>query len=58
VYEYVPATSVYEPSPLYGVVPPFALTLTVDVPPLQSIAEAELEVVSCEGSEIETEVED
>jgi hypothetical protein len=48
---------VYEPSPLYGVVPPFALTLTVEVPPLQRIADAELEVVSNVGSEIETEVE-
>ena len=35
---YVPAVSVKSPVPLYGAVPPVADTVTVEVPPLQSIA--------------------
>ena len=35
---YVPAVSVKSPVPLYGAVPPVAETVTVEVPPLQSIA--------------------
>ncbi len=34
----MPAVSVKSPVPLYGAVPPMAETVTVEVPPLQSIA--------------------
>ena len=34
----MPAVSVKSPVPLYGAVPPVAETVTVEVPPLQSIA--------------------
>ncbi len=34
----MPAVSVKSPVPLYGAVPPVADTVTVEVPPLQSIA--------------------
>ena len=34
----MPAVSVKSPVPLYGAVPPMADTVTVEVPPLQSIA--------------------
>ncbi len=34
----MPAVSVKSPVPMYGAVPPVADTVTVEVPPLQSIA--------------------
>ena len=34
----MPAVSVKSPVPMYGAVPPVAETVTVEVPPLQSIA--------------------
>ena len=34
----MPAVSVKSPVPLYGAVPPVAETVTVEVPPLQSMA--------------------
>ena len=45
VYEYVPALTVKLPVPVYGPVPPFPVTVTVAVPPLQEIlVELELAV--------------
>jgi hypothetical protein len=45
VYEYVPATTLYDPVPVYGPVPPEPATTTVAVPPKQLIpAELELAV--------------
>ena len=38
VYEEVPALTVKLPVPVYGPVPPAAVTVTVDVPPLHEIA--------------------
>ena len=38
VYDCVPAACVKVPVPVYGVVPPVALIVTVDEPPLQAIA--------------------
>ena len=38
------------PVPLYGAVPPVALTVTVVVPPLQAIVPALEEAVNCVGS--------
>ena len=38
VYEYEPAACINVPVPVYGPVPPLALTVTVEFPPLQSIA--------------------
>ena len=38
-----------EPVPVYGAVPPVAVTFTVVVPPLQLIAPAEAEAFNCEG---------
>ena len=38
VYEYVPAAWLKVPSPVYGAVPPVALTVTVELPPLHRIA--------------------
>ena len=51
VYEEVPALTVKVPVPVYGPVPPFPVTVTVAVPPLQEIlVEVELAVnaVGCE----------
>jgi len=52
VYEYVPAVSVNVPVPEYGAVPPVALTVTVDEPPLQSIAVEDEEATNAVGSVI------
>ena len=38
------------PVPVYGAVPPVAVTVTVVVPPLQSIVPALDETVNCVGS--------
>ena len=46
----MPAVSVKSPVPLYGAVPPVADTVTVEVPPLQSIAVDELEASRTVGS--------
>ena len=46
----MPAVSVKSPVPLYGAVPPVAETVTVEVPPLQSIAVDELEADNAVGS--------
>ncbi len=43
----MPATTLKDPVPVYGPVPPFPLTVTVAVPPLQEIlVEVELAVRS------------
>ena len=47
---YVPAVSVKSPVPLYGAVPPVADTVTVEVPPLQSMVVDELEADNAVGS--------
>ncbi len=47
---YVPAVSVKSPVPLYGAVPPVAETVTVEVPPLQSMVVDELEADNAVGS--------
>ena len=44
------------PVPLYGDVPPEALTVTVEEPPLQAMAVAEAEALSCDGWVIATDV--
>lgn len=45
---YVPAPLVNVPVPVYGAVPPVAVTVTVVVPPLQSIAApAEEDAANC-----------
>ena len=46
----MPAVSVKSPVPLYGAVPPVADTVTVEEPPLQSIAVDELEASRTVGS--------
>ena len=46
----MPAVSVKSPVPLYGAVPPVADTVTVEVPPLQSMAVDELEADNAVGS--------
>ena len=46
------------PVPLYGVVPPAAVTVTVDDPPLQAIAVADEEDTTAVGSVTVTEVVD
>ncbi len=46
----MPAVSVKSPVPLYGAVPPVADTVTVEVPPLQSIAVDELVASRTVGS--------
>ena len=56
VKENVPAERVNVPVPVYGGVPPEAVTVTVDVPPLQSIGVATTEMVHSGGSVIVTEV--
>ena len=48
----MPAVSVKSPVPMYGAVPPVADTVTVEVPPLQSIAVDELEDSRTVGSPI------
>jgi hypothetical protein len=58
VYVYVPATSVNEPVPTYGVVPPSAVTVTVAFPPLHRTSVAIEEAVRVAGSEIVMVVED
>jgi hypothetical protein len=50
VYEYVPALTVKLPVPVYGPVPPFPVTVTVAVPPLQEILVAVEPAVSKVGS--------
>ena len=46
----MPAVSVKSPVPLYGAVPPVAETVTVEVPPLQSMVVDELEADNAVGS--------
>ena len=46
----MPAVSVKSPVPLYGAVPPVADTVTVEVPPLQSMVVDELEADNAVGS--------
>ncbi len=46
----MPAVSVKSPVPLYGAVPPVAETVTVEEPPLQSIAVEKLEASRTVGS--------
>ena len=48
----MPAVSVKSPVPMYGAVPPVADTVTVEVPPLQSMAVDELEASRTVGSPI------
>jgi hypothetical protein len=50
VYEYVPALTVKLPVPVYGPVPPFPVTVTVAVPPLQEILVAVELAVKTVGS--------
>jgi hypothetical protein len=56
VKECVPAGSVKVPVPLYGATPPVAITVTVDVPPLQGIGVAFAETVTAEPAVMVTEV--
>jgi hypothetical protein len=53
----VPADCVKVPVPLYGVVPPVALIVTVDVPPLQSIAVCVSVTANTAGSLIVTVID-
>ena len=55
---YEPAVTEKSPVPLYGVVPPVALTVTVAEPPLQEMVVAEEEAVSWSGCVTVTEVEE
>ncbi len=55
--EYVPAVLVNEPVPLYGGVPPLAVTLRVEAPPLHAIGVAVTDADSRAGSVIVTDVE-
>jgi hypothetical protein len=50
VYECVPALTVKFPVPVYGPVPPFPVTVTVEVPPLHKILVAVDPAVSKVGS--------
>lgn len=52
----VPADFVNVPVPVYGAVPPLAVTVTVELPPLQAIAEAPAVTPSADGSVIVTDV--
>ena len=52
VYEYVPAAWLNVPSPLYGAVPPVALTVTVELPPLHRIAVLDEAATTASGSVI------
>ena len=55
---YAPAERVNEPVPVYGVVPPVALTVSEALPPLQRIAFVTVaEAVRTVGSEIDTAAE-
>ncbi len=54
VYECVPALTVNVPVPVYGEVPPLALTFTVVVPPLHKIVPLLEVALNCVGSEIVT----
>jgi hypothetical protein len=56
VYVYVPAGSVNVPVPVYGAVPPDAVTVIVELPPLHNIAVAVAVVVNTDGSVIVTVV--
>jgi hypothetical protein len=56
VYECVPAETVYVPIPVYGVVPPVAVTVTTAVPPKQEILVADELAVNAEGSVMVVEV--
>ena len=56
VYECVPAETVYVPIPVYGVVPPVAVTVTTAVPPKQEILVADELAVNTEGSVMVVEV--
>ena len=58
VYEKGPAETVYDPVPVYGSVPPEAVTLTIVVPPLHKINPAEEFVVSIGGSVTAPEIVD
>jgi hypothetical protein len=50
VYEYVPALTVKLPVPVYAPVPPAAVTVTVDDPPLHEILVAVEPAVNAVGS--------
>ena len=50
VYEYVPAVTVNVPVPVYGPVPPAAVTVTVAEPPLHEILVEDELAVSTVGS--------
>ena len=52
VNDHVPAARVNVPVPEYGAVPPVAETVTVDVPPLQSIGVADDDATTAVGSVI------
>jgi hypothetical protein len=56
MYVYVPAGSINVPVPLYGAVPPDAVTVIVELPPLHKIAVAVAVAVIIEGSVIVTVV--
>lgn len=56
VKEYVPALLVNEPVPVYGGVPPEAVTVTAELPPLQAIAVAAAVALTTDGSVIVTVV--
>ncbi len=49
-YVYVPAVTVNEPSPVYGAVPPVAVTVIVADPPLHKIEVAEDHATTAVGS--------
>ena len=57
VYACVPAETVYVPIPVYGVVPPVAVTVTTAVPPKQEILVADELAVNAEGSVMVVEVD-
>jgi hypothetical protein len=60
VYEYVPAERVNVPVPLYGAVPPDALTVTLEVPPLHRIGvldELAMSAVGCVIAPVVVEVQ-
>ena len=56
VNEYVPAERVNVPVPLYGGLPPVALTVTVELPPLQRIGEGDELGVRADGIVTVTEL--
>src|SRR5665647_2827234 len=57
VYDVVPALCVNVPVPVYGAVPPVALIVTVDVPPLHAIAVCVSAGTSKVGSVIVTDID-